>query len=180
MTLDRSHCPFSPPQDIKSAVYFGHLLAKAEQMSGITDRTDHLALIWLAVSAWNDQTRLWRLHLDGLKADGVDYGNWRVSIRTSTTDADPVGLHRRDFLAEEGVQILALASPFMPQKDARSGECSLEMARKNLAEAAAMRLILSSPTTGSRYEISDLHGNHADVTLEPNSLKSKLRRIFSH
>ena len=179
MKLDQTHCPFSSPTDHKAAIYYGHLLARAEQMAGLSDRTDNLALIWLSAIAWSERTRLWSLSLKGLQNAGEDFGDWKVSVRTASAKADPVGIHRREYLAEEGRQILALAYPFTPDGKGIEPDEIVQIARRNLAEASAMRLILSHGKKSTPLEVSDLHGNFATIVLAKKNTFSRFLTKFN-
>lgn len=162
MSHDRTtFSPLAPIEDRKAAIYFGHLAAQAEAVIPNHGREAQVALTWLAAHVAHEGARLWRARFDDLTLANEQLGSWVITARLEATSKDVVEIARRDWLAEDGRQIMALAHPFL---DDTATEPGLDCACEKLVDFSAALLASRLSASRGSVRIRDMSGHQVTVS----------------
>ena len=153
--------PLAPIEDRNAAIYFGHLAAQAEAVIPNHGREAQVALTWLAAHVSHEGARVWRARFDDLVLADQQLGSWVLTARLDSTSKDVVEIARREWLAEDGRQIMALAHPFL---DGEVTQEALDRACEKLVDFSAALLAPCLSACAGNVRIRDMNGHEVTVS----------------
>jgi hypothetical protein len=142
----------SSAKNDQAALYFGHLITRAENALPNRDRMSQVCLCWAAAHVIADGARKWSIKLEGIESKGQHIGTMGLVARLSKGAPEHIELARRAWLISDGREILTLLTGF--QNDT---ETTVHVTTQAI-EMASLSVILTLADLRSEISITDRYG----------------------
>lgn len=152
--------------DRNAQVYYGHLLADVERITGeAATRIESLAITWLTGECISQGGRSHVFEVEDLCHDKVQLGAWKATLRIFTDERKEIEPFRKSLLASEGLSVASLAEPLFQDDDRENFNafCVGQMAM----------MCTRNRETKKTLTIKDSEGHLVRITIQKKSLDLK-------
>ena len=173
---------FMPPSahdinDKETLIYLGDLLVQVEAALAdpVYDAASALALLIFNITPLDKG--VWVSRIDGVVIDGIDIGNWVISIRSRKTSAvRTISIERRSTLCEEG-RVLRDVALALEAGKGPEGSSKLH----NLISFCVMRTIcLSLSEKRSHWVVQDKNGCLFKISVKKKlGVRKNISNVFN-